>query len=208
MKKTLLLIIIFLITSCNRAYISGVTSRGTNILYSDVENIIEIKSNSKKEIIVTVDNGSIEKLSVNTYSIVVKNLLPTNLKIKQGSNHSNFEFRTKLIPNPTIIFGFPDGSSNVMKYSADKFRKLKYITPRISDFDYTCSYEIGYYDIIVMKRNGKRKTFNNVNKNQFPSYIVDDVESGDVFIFCNIEINFIEKFEKQVKIDDVVVMIE
>jgi len=205
--RNILLIIAFLIfTSCNRTFITEINTRGTNLLYTDVDNVIEINSNSQKEIFATVNNGEIEKLEPKIYSIKVKNFLPTILTIKQGSIESKFEFRTRSMPNPEIYFQFENETSHKSKYSASEFRKLKSIFPILNTFDYACEYEIGNFDVIKIGKNGTRKVYHVTKK--LPTYIIDDTEPGDVFLFSNIEVNFIGKFEKKVIVKDVSIIIE
>ena len=206
MRNTIFITIFLSLISCNRTFITGVNTRGTYILYTDVDNVIEINSNSQKKVFATVNNGEIEKLGPNIYSIKVKNLLPTILTIKQGSVKSEFEFRTLSIPNPEIYFLTGNEFSHKSKYSASEFRELKTISPRLNAFDYACSYEIGNFDVIRIKKNGTRKIYH-LSK-ILPTYIIDDAEPGDVFLFSNIEVNFIGEFEKKVIIEDVSIIIE
>jgi hypothetical protein len=104
MRNIALIITFLILTSCNRTFITQVNTRRTNILYAEVDNVIEINTNSKKEITATIDNGKIEKREPRVYIIKVNNLLPTILTIKQGSTESKFEFKTKQYQIQKFIF--------------------------------------------------------------------------------------------------------
>ena len=78
--------------------------------------------------------------------------------------------------------------------------------PPLKAFDYDCEYEIGNFDVLKINKNGTRKIYH-ISKN-FPTYITNDTEPGDVFLFSNIEVNFIGKFEKKVIVENVSNIIE
>jgi hypothetical protein len=83
---------------------------------------------------------------------------------------------------------------------------LKSIFPRLNSFDYSCEYEIGNFDVIKISKSGTRKTYH-ISKD-FPTYITSDAEPSDIFLFSNIEVNFVGKFEKKITVEDVSVIIE
>ena len=108
---------------------------------------------------------------------------------------------------PQLYFLFEGETSHNNKYTALKFQKLKSIIISINDFQYKCQYEIGKFDLLKIKKNGYQKIYNLTNLN-FATSILKESDPGDIYISSNIEINFINDFNKTIKIDDFSVIIE
>lgn len=191
--------------SCKSISSIEVQGRSNTILYRNVKNPILILTNDTEDISVASNHGKLTKERNDLYWLETYDLKPVILTVTKGGKTKEFNFQTYKIPDPTIYFVFNKGqerysSTNNNTYKTEKFKKIKSIQASIDAFNYSCSYSITSFRIIILKKNGEKIYKNRRNTNYINLVMV---EAGDVVIFSEIMITFNDDTKQIRRIGDV-----
>lgn len=199
------IVLIFLfLNSCVRKEHYTIQTNSSNIFYKGVQNPLLITGKNTHKIEVLINNGVITKEFVKKdtarYSIVVWDSITTKIIIKFNNRNLEYTFRNKNIPDPylTVSLSNPIGLSN--ETTVKNFKTFKRVNAQLINFDYNCSFRVIKYTMVQIKNNGKVTSFEwndkdfNYTPNKFTK-LAELAESGDIFIFSNCQVEFLETNE-------------
>lgn len=164
------------------------TTNSSKILYKSSLNKIKFHLKNNKEFDISITNGKIDKISDDTYSILIDSSYTTTLILKQENKIQKNEFRVYNMPEPELRF-WTKGKGDINNMSFEEFRTLTGVAAVLKNFQNDCIFKIISLDIIKIDRNGVENKIELLNpKNNDFHRIALQSNKGNIFIFRNIKI--------------------
>jgi GldM C-terminal domain len=166
--------------------------RGSSYFYVGTENWLDINTNfigeSGDTLSVQSDSSfvSIRRTSSNHYYVQVTRRGKFNVKIKSSEDSTEFEFLAHALPNPVARIA---GVSNLTSLMPEQFHVQKSLLASMKPETPNVLCIVASFDITCIRRNNSRTTLRN-NGAMFNAPVralVSTADSGDIFLFENIQ---------------------
>ncbi len=188
--------------------------RGSNYFYVGTENWLDINTNfigeSGDTLSVRSDSSfvTIHRTNSNRYYVEVNRRGKFNVKVKTSEDSTEFEFLARAMPNPVARIA---GVSNVTSIMPEQFHVQKSLLASMTPDAPTVLCIVASFEITCIRRNSSRISLRNEGA-MFSSQVralVSTADSGDIFLFENIQSRCVgDTQETKRLLDSVVVRIE
>ena len=211
MVRLLFIIFLTLLTSCAKTTYFAIKTNSSDVFYQGVQNPFLIAGQNADKAIITVIGGNAIPFLIKKDTFIANITVGANYRttviVSINNKKYEYDFRDKKIPDPTVMLMTDSGLVSGGLISAEKIRSAysHSFIPQLWSFDYNANFKVSSYKLTTFFEG--EKVTNNYSGSQITSGLVKNAKSGDIFIFHDINIEFIEPKEKRV-IDEVTFIVK
>lgn len=197
-------ILLILWTSCSQQTCLPIRTSSSDVLYKGISNPFFISAHGIEKAKITVDNGTLMlgalKIDTLNYSVIPGQNPYTTITIYFNKENYKYVYRNNSVPDPVIGILADSSLGLGNKTSAKNFRTFKNLTLHLYDFYYNCSFKIIKYKMIRIPKIGEVESYewNEDKFNYIPNVftrLASQAEPGDLYLFSDCQIEFIETKE-------------
>ncbi len=200
MKYTIILLCFVILYGCSKQTYFSISTNSSNVFYRGVENPFLVTGHNANKVVISCAGCNahpyISKKDTFGCNITVGGRDTTIMWVSINKRRYEYIYRNKNIPDPVVVIladTIIGGLAN--ETSATNFKTIRFIVPQLWGFDYLCNLKVIKFKMTRIPIHGERESYEltendlRIKPNAFTN-LAKQAESGDVFLFSDITVQF------------------
>lgn len=139
----------------DQIYFNAESVKYSNVLFTDIDNVIEIRHNLSDSVSIEIDNGVIDNVAKHIYKITPDKKGIINLSAYKYNNgkktlFATQNFRVQKLPSPVIKF---DGKSKTEISKSSLLKTKSFTSNQAAGFQYNLTYEVLSFRALILRQD-------------------------------------------------------